>query len=141
MVLDPMKHTTVHKLVSMVRRGKMKFFKKDNIYRVIRITGSQDNILGVAFAEKDRSYNYLEVIEWDFPKIEKSRSRIWTSKEKVLKQVLSGLESINESLETNYELSKIYFSSFDSAMNSIYSGLIAVLIRHYQNGRVGLPNS
>jgi hypothetical protein len=47
----------------MVRRGKMKFFKKDNI-------------LGVAFAEKDRSYNYLEVIEWDFPKIEKSRSRI-----------------------------------------------------------------
>lgn len=113
----------------------MKFFKKDNIYRVIRITGSQDNILGVAFAEKDRSYNYLEVIEWDFPKIEKSRSRIWTSKEKVLEQVLSGLESINESLETNYELSKIYFSSFDSAMNSIYSGLIAVLIRHYQNGK------
>jgi hypothetical protein len=63
-------------VLSMVRRGKMKFFKKDNIYRVIRITGSQDNILGVAFAEKDRSYNYLEVIEWDFPKIEKSRSRI-----------------------------------------------------------------
>lgn len=54
----------------------MKFFKNDNIYRVIRITGSQDNILGVAFAEKDRSDNHIEVIEWDFPKIEKSRSRI-----------------------------------------------------------------
>lgn len=130
-----MKHTTVLKLVSMVRRGKMKFFKNDNIYRVIRITGSQDNILGVAFAEKDRSDNHIEVIEWDFPKIEKSRSRIWTSKEKVLEQVRSGLESINEFLETNYELSKIYFSPFDSAVNSIYSGLIAVLIRHYQNGK------
>jgi hypothetical protein len=61
----------------------MKFFKKDNISRVIRITGSQDNILGVVFAEKDRSDNHIELIKWDFPKIEKSTSRIRTSKEKV----------------------------------------------------------
>lgn len=111
----------------------MEFFKKDNIYRVIRITGSQDNILGVAFTEKDRSDNHMEVIEWDFPNIDKSRIR--TSKEKVLEQVLSGLESINESLGTNYELSKIYFSPFDSGANSVYKLLICKLIRHYHNGK------
>jgi hypothetical protein len=111
----------------------MGFFLKDNIYKVIRITGSQDNILGVAFADKDRSDNNMEVIKWDFPNIDKSRIR--TSKEEVLKQVLSGLESINQSLGTNYELSKIYFSPFDSEANSVYKLLICKLIRHSHNGK------
>ncbi len=57
----------------------MGFFKKDNIYRITRITGSQDNILGVAFDDKNKSDNNIEVIEWDFPNIDKSRIR--TSKE------------------------------------------------------------
>ena len=110
----------------------MGFFKKDNIYRITRITGSQDNILGVAFDDKDRSDNNIEVLEWDFPNIDKSRIR--TSKEEVLEQVVSGLESVNQSLGTNYKLSKIYFSPFDISTNRIYSGLIAALIRHYHNG-------
>ena len=50
----------------------MGFFKKDNIYRIIRITGSQDNILGVAFDDKHNSDNNIEVIEWDFPNIYKN---------------------------------------------------------------------
>jgi hypothetical protein len=53
------------------------------------------------------------------------RSRIRTSKEEVLEQVLYGLESINKSLGTNSKFSKIYFSP---------SGLIAALIRHYHSG-------
>jgi len=36
----------------------MRFSKKDNIYKVIRITGTQDNILGISFGEED-----VEVIE------------------------------------------------------------------------------
>jgi hypothetical protein len=107
----------------------MRFSKTDNIYKIIRITGSQDNILGVAFDDKNKSDNNIEVIEWDFPNIDKSRIR--TSKEEVLEQVLSGLESVNQSLGTNYKLSKIYFSPFDISTNRIYSGLIAALIRHY----------
>ena len=110
----------------------MGFFKKDNIYRITRITGSQDNILGVVFDDKNNSDNNIEVIEWDFPNIDKSRIR--TSKEEVLEQVLFGLESVNKSLGTNYRLSKIYFSPFDISTNRIYSGLIAVLIRHYHSG-------
>ena len=105
----------------------MRFSKTDNIYKIIRITGSQDNILGISFGEDD-----VEVIEWNFNSSD--RSRIRTSKEEVLEQVLFGLESVNKSLGTNYRLSKIYFSPFDISTNRIYSGLIAALIRHYHNG-------
>ena len=105
----------------------MRFSKTNNIYKIIRITGSQDNILGISFGEDD-----IEVIEWNFNNIDKSRIR--TSKEEVLEQVLSGLESVNQSLGTNYKLSKIYFSPFDISTNRIYSGLIAALIRHYHSG-------
>ena len=110
----------------------MGFFKKDNIYRITRITGSQDNILGMVFDDKNNSDNNIEVIEWDFPNIDKSRIR--TSKEQVLEQVLSGLESVNQSLGTNYKLSQIYFSPFDSGTNSVYNLLICKLIRHYHSG-------
>ena len=102
----------------------MRFSKTDNIYKIIRITGSQDNILGISFGEDD-----VEVIEWNFNNSDKSKIR--TSKEEVLEQVLFGLESVNKSLGTNYKLSKIYFSPFDISTNRIYSGLIAALIRHY----------
>ena len=105
----------------------MRFSKTNNIYKIIRITGSQDNILGISFGEDD-----IEIIEWNFNNIDKSRIR--TSKEKVLEQVLSGLESVNQSLGTNYKLSKIYFSPFEISTNRIYSGLISALIRHYHSG-------
>ena len=110
----------------------MGFFKKDNICWISRITGCQDNILGVAFDNKNNSDNNIEVIEWDFPNMDKSR--IWTSKEEVLEQVLPGLESVNQSLGANYKLSQIYFSPFESGINSVYNLLICKLIRHYHSG-------
>ena len=54
----------------------------------------------------------LEVIEWDFSNIDKNRIR--TSKEEVLEQVLSGLESVNQSLGTNYKLSQKDNSSLEA---------------------------
>jgi len=68
----------------------MRFSKTGNISKIIRITGSQDNILGISFVEANSSEANLEVIEWNFSKSD--RSRIRTSKEEVLEQVLSGLE-------------------------------------------------
>ena len=109
----------------------MGFFKKNNIYYITRYTGSQSNILGVGFDDKNKSDNNIEVIEWNFSKIDKSIIR--TSKEKVLEQVLSGLESENQSLGTNYKLSQIYFSPFESGANLVYRFLIRKLIRHYHN--------
>jgi hypothetical protein len=111
----------------------MRFSKTDNIYKIIRITGSQDNILGICFVEKNSSEANIEVIEWNFPNSD--RSKIQTSKKEVLEQVISGLESVNQSLGTNYKLSKIYFSPLDISTNRIYSGLIAALIRYYHSGQ------
>lgn len=106
----------------------MRFSKSGNIYKII----SRDNILGISFIETNSSEANLEVIEWNVPNID--RRRIKTSKEEVVEQVLCGLESVNKSLGTNYKLSKIYFSPFDSASNSVYKELISRLIRHYHRG-------
>ena len=70
----------------------MRFTKKDGIYRIILLSGAQDNILGVAFDDKNNSDNNIEVIEWDFPNIDKSRIR--TSKEEVLEQIINYLKFI-----------------------------------------------
>jgi hypothetical protein len=108
----------------------MRFTRKDNIYRIIRITGSQDNILGVSFDEDNKNNSEIEVIEWPIQEGEK----ILTSKKEVLNQVLSGLKSVNESLGTTYKLSKIYFLPSDRASNSVYELLICRLIRHSHSG-------
>jgi len=78
----------------------MRFSKTGNIYKILRIKDSQDNILGISFAETNSSEANLEVIKWNFSNSDRSRSR--TSKEEVVEQVLSGLESVNKSLGTNY---------------------------------------
>lgn len=110
----------------------MKFLKIGNIYKIIRITGSQDNLLGITFDETKTSKSNPEVIKWNFPNSDKGI--IQTSEKEVLEQVLLGLESVNKALETDYKLSKIYFSPFDSSRNQIYVGLLATLIRHYHTG-------
>ena len=90
----------------------MGFYKTKNIYKITRMTGSQNNILGISFAEKHLEECEIEIIEWHF--LANAHEKIITSKELVLEQVLYGLNNINEALNTNYKLSKIYFSPFDS---------------------------
>ena len=106
----------------------MKFTKKNNISRIIRITGRQDNILGICFSKTNN--NPIEVVVQDV----KDGSKIQTSEDQVLNQVLSGLKEVNKSLGTNYQLSKIYFVPSDMASDSVYKLLIALLIRRYHNG-------
>ena len=109
----------------------MQFTKLDNMYLISRTTGSQDNILGVCFSEKNSSdIEEIEVIEWDINEDEK----IQTSRDQVLKQVVSGLKKANHSLGTSYRLSKIYFLPSDSASGLVYKLLIKRLIKHYHNG-------
>lgn len=112
----------------------MKFFKKDDIYAITRITGSQDNILGITFSntKTDSIENQIEVITWELSGAEKAPVR--TSKEEVLKQVLSGLNTINQDLGTSYTLSKIYYIPSESGSGSIYRGLLRRLIKHYHEG-------
>ena len=105
----------------------MNFTKKKNVYRITRYTSMQSNILGVVFGESEK----LEIIEWPIQEGEKIR----TSKEEILEQITEGLESVNQSLKTNYKLSKIYFLPSDEPSYSVYNLLICKLIRHYHNGK------
>lgn len=110
----------------------MRFSKKSDIYKIMRSTGNRDNISGISFADKNSSEDTIQVIEWDFPKIDNSIIR--TSNEEVLNQVLSGLNSFNEALGTDYQLSKIYYVSSEDGADRIYETFTRMLIRHYHDG-------
>lgn len=111
----------------------MGFTKKDNIYRITQVTGNRDNILGISFGTKHSTENNIEVIEWNFPNIRTTKIR--TSKTEVLNQVLSGLNSINQYLGTNYRLSKIYYVPSEDRSCLVYQTLIRRLIKHYSEGK------
>lgn len=111
----------------------MGFTKTDNIYKITRVTGNRDNILGISFGNKYSTENNIEVIEWNFLNI--SSSKIRTSKTEVLNQVLSGLNSINQSLGTSYTLSKIYYVPSEDRSCLVYQTLIRSLIKHYYEGK------
>ena len=108
----------------------MKFTKTDGIYKIVRITGVHDNILGVCFTENDNEP--LEIIEWDL----KNRETIKTSRSEIESQVLSGLRLVNQYLNTNYRVSKIYYAPVDNPSNSVYEFLIQELVKHLHNNGV-----
>lgn len=110
----------------------MGFTKRGNIYQVSRQTGNHDTFLGISFAENSEQTN-LEVIELEIYNSKKKENP--PSKKEVLEQVLVGLESVNQSLGTDYKLSKIYYVSCSDGPNAIYQSLIRTLIIHYHNGR------
>ena len=126
-----------HELDQYVSLGEASEYKRFDPYiqqalawkRLETGTHTQDDILGVSFDESNS--NKIEILQWP---VEKGY-KIQTSKEEVLEQVLSGLESVNKSLDTSYKLSKIYFLPSDRASNSVYKLLICKLIRHYHDGK------
>ena len=95
----------------------MQFVKDGDIYKIARMTSSQDNILGVTFASEETT---VEVEEWAV----KKNAKIKSTSEQVLEQVLSGLELVNKNLSKKYYISKVYFLPSDSASNSVYKFLI-----------------
>lgn len=105
----------------------MRFYKTGNIYKVIRMTGNQDNYLGVSFAENDE--NSIDLIE--VPVRNPKKQKIEPSKDEVLNEVLSGLKEVNESLGTSYRLSKIYYAPSSDGPTSTYQYLTRALIRRY----------
>jgi hypothetical protein len=108
----------------------MGFTKKSNIYRITKMTGNQDNFLGISFAENTEQNPEVIEVQIRNPKKKKDPP----SKDEVLKQVLAGLYSINQLLGTNYKLSQIYYVPSSDGPSSIYQSLIKELIIHYHSG-------
>lgn len=111
----------------------MRYSKTNDIYKIIRITGSQDNILGIVFGTPTNKKDNIEILEWNFSNSNGDIKR--TSKEDVAKEVLFGLDRVNEALRANYVISKIYFSPFDKSDGRVYSYLTIALIKHYHEGK------
>lgn len=105
----------------------MQFVKNGDVYKIARITGSQDNILGVCFSDAECD---IELVEWDV----KNGAVVKTSGSQVLEQVLSGLKSVNGEIGKTYYLSKIYFLPSDRSSNSVYEFLIQELVKQLDSG-------
>ena len=101
----------------------MKFTKTNDIYKIVRLTSGYNNILGVYFTQKDNEP--LEIIEWDL----KNTETIKTSRSEIQSQVISGLRLVNQYLNTNYRVSKIYYVPVYNPTNSVYEFLIQELIK------------
>ena len=111
----------------------MQFTRIENIYRVIRATSNESNILGVCFNENQTNDNTIQIIDLKFPNI--NDSTIQTSHNELLDQVINGLNCFNESFQTNYKLSKIYYVPSENGSGLRYQYLIRPLIRHYHEGK------
>lgn len=105
------------------------FFKEDNIYKITRMAGNYNSFLGISFAEKIEQNPEIIEVQVRNPKKNKNQP----SKDEVLKQVLAGLKSVNQSLGTNYKLSQIYYAPSSDGPSSIYQSLIRRLIIHYHS--------
>ena len=105
----------------------MKFTQTNDIYKIIRITGMtifQESVL------RNKENEPLEIIEQDL----KNTETIQTSKSQP--QVLSDLRLVNQYLNTNYRLSKIYYVPVANPSNSVYEFLIQEFIKHLHSGQV-----
>jgi hypothetical protein len=78
----------------LIKLNKMGFTKKDNIYKITRMTGNHDSFLGISFAENIEQNPEVIEVQIRNPKKKKNQP----SKDEVLKQVLASLESVNQSL-------------------------------------------
>lgn len=108
----------------------MGFTKKNNIYRITRMTGNHDSFLGISFVDNIEQNPEMVEVQIKNPKKTKNQP----SKDEVLKQVLAGLKSVNHSLGTNYKLSHIYYVPSSDGPSLIYQNLIRTLTIHYHNG-------
>lgn len=107
----------------------MQFVKNGEVYKVTRITGAQDNLLGIALADEQGE---IELIAFEAPGARKVRAPA----DEVLKQVSEGLSEINLELGRNYCLSKIFYFHHESAANSVYRLLTCELIRKIDEGLI-----
>jgi hypothetical protein len=108
----------------------MQFIRAGDIYKVARITGAQDNLLGVTLSDNPGEIDLVA-----FAVDEKKK--VGVLPDEVLRQVTEGLADVNAELGKSYYLSCIYYLPHESAANSVYKLLIGSLIRKIDAGEIG----
>lgn len=108
----------------------MQFAKSGEVYKVARITGVQDNFLGVTLADHPAE---IELVEFPMP----GGGPVKASPNEVLKQVTEGLSEVNLELGKHYRLAKVFYSPQENSDHAVYKFLISELIRKIDRG--GIP--
>ncbi|WP_199100196.1 hypothetical protein [Dyella sp. ASV21] len=107
----------------------MQAVKSGDVYKIARITGAQDNFLGVRFAARDGEIELVALGP-------KDARKIGAEPGEVLRQVTIGLADVNLELGTSYCLSKIFYLPSESTANSVYELLIAALVKKIEAGDI-----
>lgn len=100
----------------------MQFLAENDFYKVARITGPSHNFLAIRLSEKDCMTTAAAL-----PVRNGGSSNI--RKDDVLLQVLSGLQSINVELNSEYHIAEVQFIPSDTESDSVYRMLTRELVR------------
>ena len=100
----------------------MQFIHDNDLYKIVRITGSTHNLLIIRLSEIKCSTQItkLQVKQGDIERLDE---------QDVLTHVLTGLEEVNQKLGKNYFLSEVQYVPSDTEPTSVYSFLIMELIK------------
>ncbi|MBN0989898.1 hypothetical protein [Amphritea pacifica] len=100
----------------------MQFIKDNDLYKVARITGPTHNFLAIRLSKK-------KCVPQVIPLPIKQGGVERLDKEKVLAQVLNGLDVVNQELGKEYFVSEIQFVPSDTESSSVYIFLVNELIK------------
>ncbi|MEJ2790967.1 MULTISPECIES: hypothetical protein [unclassified Pseudoxanthomonas] len=104
----------------------MQVSKSDGIYKAVRITGSQDNFLGLSIACAPCD---PELIVPSSTLVNEERVR--TRAEEIMRQVAVGLARANDELGSTYFIAKIFYIPRDLPNNDIYEMLTLEILRYF----------
>jgi hypothetical protein len=104
--------------------------KSDGIYKGVRITGGQDNMLGLSIACAPCD---PELVEW--PSTSTHEKKVRTSAEEIIRQVAVGLARANGELGSTYFILKIFYIPQELPNHDIYEMLAFEIIRYFHAER------
>jgi len=111
----------------------MRFSKDGELYRVVRITGAQDNIIGVVLSDEAC---ITEAFAYPSSSGSARDSVVRTTVSEILGQVKGGLDLANAELKNEYFIGKVFYIPHERPSRSVYKMMIHELIRRIDRGDV-----
>lgn len=100
-----------------IKEDKMSIKVEGNKFKKAHVTGPRHNFLSLALSQDRLSFNF------SLTDLNVESKNINLSEEKVRKQIIDGLDRINNKLGTNYRVTSAEFLSNDTNSDEIYAKL------------------
>ena len=105
----------------------MRYSLKADVYRVVRVTGPQHNLLGLSFSKSAPERVALERLS--------GPSNGAIDEEELVRAVLSGVAKANAAVGANYYVSRVQYVPTDTPAAGIYSDLAQLIVERIASGR------